>query len=69
MKYFTLLILSYAVDGESLEARILTRSATDCAVALTAADPLFEALDAEAIRCISTGIPSSSTRPKARPNE
>lgn len=69
MKYFTLLILSYAIDGEPLEARILTKSSPDCAVALTAADPLFEALDAEAIRCISTGMPSSSIRPKARPNE
>ena len=66
MKFFTVLVFSYMVNGEQFETRTLTVSETECSDAMTAAMPLAKTLNADMF-CRVSDIPSSSMRPKLRP--
>ena len=66
--FFTVLILTYAFDGEELQSRILYTSEEACSAALhqikAVLDPRLEILQ---MRCVRSNLLSASPRPKPRP--
>lgn len=71
MKWITLLVFTYWIQGEEVEAIVAFEDEQQCESAIRAADPLYNeirkvSLDSS-VRCERTAIPSSYTmRPKAR---
>ena len=65
---FTVLILTYAFDGEELQSRILYTSEAACSAALgqieAILDPRLEILQ---MRCVRSNLLSASPRPRPRP--
>ena len=66
MEFFTVLVFSYAVQGVPVELPLVTLSERECSDAMTAAIPLAKTLNADMF-CRVSDIPSSSMRPKLRP--
>lgn len=68
MTFFTVLIITYAFDGEELQSRLLYTSEATCDAALrqieTFLDPRLDLLQA---RCTRSNLLSASPRPKPRP--
>jgi hypothetical protein len=68
MEFFTVLVFSYVVDGEPIDLPLVTASEWECSDALKAAAPLSDVLKADMF-CRVSDIPSSSIRPKLRPEK
>jgi hypothetical protein len=69
ISYFTIMVLSYHVQGEYVQSRIVFPSAQACGDALPAYYEPVYAFDRDSMaQCEATGIASKSIRPKARPN-
>ena len=70
ISYFTVMILTYTIDGERLQSKILFPSLPACSAAM---DAIHETVDQHyhntITQCSITHIPSKSIRPKARPPE
>ncbi|HEY7822955.1 MAG TPA: hypothetical protein VIG24_08990 [Acidimicrobiia bacterium] len=67
-KFWTILLLTYAADGETLDARLLFPSATECGAAMPAIyEPVRDVYPDSTAQCIQTGLLSASPRPKVRP--
>ena len=70
IEYFTIMILSYHVQGEYLQSRIIFPSAQACGDALPAYYEPIYAFDKDSMaQCERTNILSKTIRPKARPKE
>ena len=67
--YFTIMVLSYHVQGEYVQSRIVFPSAQACGDALPAYyEPVYAFDKGSMAQCEVTDIISKTTRPKARPN-
>lgn len=67
--YFTVMILTYHLDGERLQSKILFPSAQACGDALPLYhEPVYAFDKGSMAQCEVTDIISKTTRPKARPN-
>ena len=69
MLFYTILVLSYTINGDYLQAKVIFPSYKACGDALPAYyDPVY-ALDRNAIgQCLKTNTPSMSIKPKRKPN-
>jgi len=66
--YYTVMILSYTLDGEYLQSKILFPNAKACGDALTAYYEPIRAFDSDSMaQCKRTNVMSKTLRPKARP--
>ena len=63
--FFTVLILSYQVQGQELQARWVYESAAECSQAIAAAEALVP--NALAVTCQQSGMISYAPRPPLRP--
>lgn len=66
MTFFYALIIEYALQGHTLQARMYFDSSKACTDALRAAEALSDAMPAD-LFCENTGKLSGSIRPKLRP--
>jgi hypothetical protein len=70
ISYFTVMVLTYTIDGEPLQSKILFPSHRACSDAMI---EVHKAVDQHftgtMTQCSVTDIPSKSIRPKARPAE
>jgi hypothetical protein len=66
MTFFYALIIEYALQGHTLQARMYLDSSKACSNALVAAEALSDTLPAD-LYCENTGKLSGSIRPKLRP--
>lgn len=68
MKFFTILVLTYTLNGHDFQSKIVFPSQRACGDALlTYHDPIYH-FDRSAVgQCIQTDILSQSIRPKMRP--
>lgn len=68
MTFFTVLIITYALDGQELQSRLLYTSEAECDRAIrqieTVLDPRLDVLQ---LRCARSNLLSASPRPKPRP--
>ena len=68
LTFFTLLVITYSLDGEEAQARILYTSEAACITAMEQVAPLLDpAITLEMVQCQKTTAISRSPRPKARP--
>ena len=69
MLFYTVLVLSYTLNGDYLQSEVIFLSARACGDALPAYyDPVY-ALDRNAIgQCLKTDTLSRSIKPKRKPN-
>ena len=67
MTFFYALIIEYALQGHTLQARMYLDSSKACYDALRAAEALSDAMPAD-IYCKNTGKMSGSIRPRLRPD-
>ena len=65
--FFTVLILSYQVQGQELQARWVYESAAECSQAITAAEALVP--DVLAVTCQRSNIISYAPPPMERPDD
>ena len=63
--FFTVLILSYQVQGQELQARWVYESQMECSQAIAAAEALVP--DALAVTCQRSNMISWAPAPQARP--
>lgn len=66
MKFFTVLIITYSLQGYPMTSRIWLESMQDCDKAIRINEPLSTLLNAD-LFCKETNIPSQSIRPRLRP--
>ena len=64
--FFTVLILSYQVQGQELQARWVYESQMECSEAITAAEALVP--DVLAVTCQRSSMISYAPAPMARPH-
>ena len=62
--FFTVLILSYQVQGQELQARLVYESQMECSQAITAAEALVP--DVLAVTCQRSNLISQAPRPPVR---
>ena len=68
LKFFTVLVMQYQVNGEELQSKILYPSLEACIEALEPVyEPIHQHFKNTLARCDVTDIPSASIRPRARP--
>lgn len=68
MKFWTILIAFYVIDGENVESRVLFPDEASCSRAIAPMKKLLEQTYPDvAVGCRRTSIISASIRPKARP--
>ena len=67
MTFFYSLIIEYALQGHTLQARMYLESSKACYDALRAAEALSDAMPAD-LYCENTGKLSGSIRPMLRPS-
>jgi len=67
MTFFYALIIEYALQGHTLQARMHLESSKACYDALRAAEALSDAMPAD-LYCENTGKMSGSIRPRLRPD-
>ena len=67
MTFFYALIIEYALQGHTLQARMYLDSFEACSDALVAAEALSDAMPAD-LFCENTGKLSGSIRPMLRPS-
>ena len=68
MLFYTVLVLSYTLNGGYLQAKVVFPSYKSCGDALPAYYEPVYAIDREAIgQCLKTDALSNSIKPKARP--
>lgn len=65
--FFTVLILSYQVQGQELQARWVYESAAECSQAIAAAEALVP--DVLAVTCQRSNIISYAPAPMERPDD
>ena len=65
--FFTVLILSYQVQGQELQARWVYESQDECSQAITAAEALVP--DVLAVTCQRSSMISWAPRPTERPHD
>ena len=69
MLFYTVLVLSYTLNGDYLQSEVIFPSARACGNALPAYYEHVYALDRNAIgQCLKTNTLSSSIKPKRKPN-
>jgi len=69
IEYFTILMLTYSISGETLQSTTFFPSADACGDALPAYYEPVYAFDKNAIgQCKQTDVLSSTIRPKAKPS-
>ena len=66
MTFFYALIIEYALQGHTLQARMYLDSSKACTDALRAAEALSDAMPAD-LYCENTGKMSGSIKPRLRP--
>ena len=69
MLFYTVLVLSYTLNGDYLQAKVIFPSAKACGDALpTYYEPVYT-LDRDAVgQCLKTEVISTSIKPKRRPD-
>ena len=68
MLFYTVLVLSYTIGGDYLQAKVIFPSARACGDALPAYYEPVYAIDRDAIgQCLKTEVISASIKPKRRP--
>ena len=65
--FFTVLILTYSVQGEELQMRIVYESEAECSSAIALAGALVA--EPLAVQCVESNLISWSPRPQARPDD
>jgi len=69
MLFYTVLVLSYTLNGDHLQSKVIFPSARACGNALPAYYEHVYALDRNAIgQCLKTDTLSGSIKPKRKPN-
>lgn len=68
MHFFTVLIITYSLQGYPMTSRIWLESMSDCDKAIRINEPLSTLLNAD-LFCEETNIMSKSIRPKLRPTQ
>lgn len=69
MLFYTVLVLSYTLNGDYLQSEVIFPSARACGNALPAYYEHVYALDRNAIgQCLKTDTLSGSIKPKRKPN-
>jgi len=69
MLFYTVLVLSYTLNGDHLQSKVIFPSARACGDALPAYYEPVYALDRNATgQCLKTNTPSMSVKPKRKPN-
>ena len=68
--YWTVLALTYAIDGADYQARVVFPSMAACGAAMDAMiAPLDKHYDDTMVQCLESRMLSASIRPRARPQE
>jgi hypothetical protein len=68
MLFYTVLVLSYTLNGDYLQAKVIFPSARACGDALPDYHDHVYAIDRDAIgQCLKTEVISSSIKPKRKP--
>ena len=68
MLFYTVLVLSYTLNGDYLQAKVIFPSYRACGDALPAYYEPVYAIDRDAIgQCLKTEVISASIKPKRRP--
>jgi len=68
MLFYTVLVLSYTLNGDYLQAKVIFPSAKACGDALPDYHDHVYAIDRNAIgQCLKTEVISASIKPKRRP--
>lgn len=68
MLFYTVLVLSYTLNGDYLQAKVVFPSYKACGDSLPAFYEPIYAIDRDAIgQCLKTDALSNSIKPKARP--
>lgn len=65
--FFTVLILSYQVQGQELQARLVYESQAECSQAIAAAEALVP--DVLAVTCQKSNLISYAPPPMERPDD
>lgn len=69
MLFYTVLVLSYTLNGDYLQAKVIFPSARACGDALPDYYDHVYAIDRDAIgQCLKTEVMSASIKPKRRPD-
>ena len=69
MLFYTVLVLSYTLNGDYLQSEVIFPSVKSCGDALPAYYEPVYSLDRNAIgQCLKTNTLSSSIKPKRKPN-
>ena len=69
MLFYTVLVLSYTLNGDHLQSKVIFPSAKSCGEALPAYYEPVYALDRNATgQCLKTDTLSGSIKPKGKPN-
>lgn len=69
MLFYTVLVLSYTLNGDYLQAKVIFPSARACGDALPDYHDHVYAIDRDAIgQCLKTEVISASIKPKRRPD-
>lgn len=69
MLFYTVLVLSYTLNGDYLQAKVIFPSARACGDALPDYHDHVYTLDRNAIgQCLKTEVISSSIKPKRKPS-
>lgn len=67
-KVWTILVLTYVVDGETMQTELIFPSAEACGQALSVIyEPIYEHYPDSMGQCIPTDVVSNTVRPRARP--
>jgi len=68
IEYFTIMVLSYHIQGEFVRSSIVFPSAQECGDALSAYyDPIYAFDRNSMVQCERTDVVSKIIRPKVRP--
>jgi len=68
--YYAVMILSYTLEGEPLQSKILYPSAKECGDALKQVYPTIYKFDKDSVgQCKLTDIMSKVIRPRSRPEK
>jgi len=65
--FFTILILTYSVQGEELQMHMVYETEAKCSAAIAVAETLVA--EPLAAQCIKSNLISWSPRPQARPDD
>ena len=68
VKLWTILVLTYVVDGDRIQAKLVFPSVEACGQALSIIyEPIYEHFPDSMGQCIPTDVVSNTVRPRARP--